>query len=164
MKRMQLSGLTLMVLLLAACSAAPAGPRTSLEVGAEQAGIDSDAGGPAGLADLARSDDQGAVTFVVTPLNLLAPGDTLDFSVSMDTHSVDLGWDLAALSTLRTDTGREVPGLSWPVGGSHHYQGTLSFPAATAGGEALLAGARSLTLTIRGTDIAERVFTWDIAR
>jgi len=71
---------------------------------------------------------------VIIALNLIAPVETLDFDVTMDTHSVDLSWDLAAQSTLATDAGVEVKGLSWPVGNGHHYEGTLSFPLKTADG------------------------------
>ncbi len=115
---------------------------------------------PAGSAQ-SREDAQGAVVFVVTPLDLAA-ADTLDFDVSMNTHSVDVSWDLARQSTLATDTGLSVAGESWPIGGGHHYDGTLSFPARTAAGEALLAGATTLTLTIRDTDVPERVFVWEL--
>jgi hypothetical protein len=76
---------------------------------------------------------------------------------------VDLSWDLAAQSILRTDGGLEVQGTSWPVGNGHHYGGTLEFPARTEAGEALLEGARTLSLVIRDTDVAERVFTWELA-
>jgi hypothetical protein len=111
----------------------------------------------------AQTDTQGAVTFEVTPLNLAAPGATLDFSVSMNTHSVNLGWNLAAQSTLTTDTGRQVLGQTWPVGNGHHYAGTLRFPAQTADGASLVAGAKRLTLAIRDTDVAQRVFVWDLS-
>ena len=114
--------------------------------------------------DLARTDSQGAVEFVVTPLNLTTPGETLDFDVSMNTHSVDVSWNLAAQSVLKTDTGLEVKGLSWPVGSGHHYQGTLTFPAKTAEGKTLLDGATTLTLTLRDTDVPERVFVWELSR
>ena len=110
--------------------------------------------------DLARTDTQGAVEFVVTPLNLNTAGATLDFDVSMNTHSVDLAWDLAAQSVLATDTGREVAGQSWPAGTGHHYEGTLTFPVTAANGEGLLDSATTLTLTIRNTDVPARVFTW----
>jgi len=109
-----------------------------------------------------RTDDQGAVVFVVTPLNLDSPGATLDFEVVMDTHSLDIGWDLASLAVLRTDSGQEVQATAWPIGNGHHYTGTLSFPATAADGEALLDGAAVLTLTIRDTDVPERVFVWDV--
>lgn len=99
----------------------------------------------------------------MTPLNIDPPGASLDFDVSMNTHSVDLAWDLAAQSVLKTDTGLEVVGLSWPVGNGHHYAGTLSFPA-TAEGQPLLDGAATLTLLIRDTDVPERVFTWELSK
>jgi hypothetical protein len=113
---------------------------------------------------LARTDSQGAVDFVVTPVNLTAPGETLDFDVSLNTHSVDVSWDLAAQSVLKTDTGLEMKGLTWPVGGGHHYEGTLTFPAKTADGKALLEGGKTLTLIIRDADAAERVFVWELSR
>lgn len=109
-----------------------------------------------------RTDDQGSVVFQITPLNLASPGETLDFDVSMNTHSVDLGWDLAAQAVLSTDTGVEVQGASWPIGSGHHYGGTLSFPSRTAEGAPVLDGASTLTLVIRDTDVPERVFTWEL--
>lgn len=112
---------------------------------------------------LVRTDAQGAVEFVVEALNLHKPGETLDFRVTMDTHSVDLGWDLAALSTLETDTGLRVGAIEWPVGGGHHYAGTLTFPRLTADGADLLEGAAGVRLIVRDTDVPERVFDWDIA-
>lgn len=114
--------------------------------------------------DLARTDSQGAVEFVVTPLNLSASGATLDFDVSLNTHSVDVSWNLAALSVLKTDTGLEVKGLSWPMGGGHHYQGTLTFPRQTTDGQSLLDGAKKLTLTILEAAAPTRVFEWDLAK
>jgi len=113
---------------------------------------------------VAVSDSQGEVEFVVTPLNLTSPGATIDFQVSMNTHSVDLGWDLAAQSTLTADTGLVANGQTWPVGSSHHYEGILSFPARTLDGKSLVEGSVSLRLVIRDTDVAERVFTWELSR
>jgi hypothetical protein len=107
-----------------------------------------------------RNDEQGSVTFAVAPLNLDAPGETIDFEVTMDTHSVELSWDLAAQSTLTTDAGRQVVGTSWPGGSGHHVVGTLSFPAQTADGDPLLAGANTVTLTIRDAGAAARTFEW----
>jgi len=109
-------------------------------------------------------DTQGAVEFAVTPLNLTTPGETLDFDVALNTHSVDLSWNLAAQSVLATDTGLEVKGLSWPVGGGHHYESILTFPAKTADGKLLLEGAKTLTLTIRDAGAASRVFEWDLSQ
>ncbi len=111
----------------------------------------------------ARSDDQGAVTLVVTPLNLNSPGETLDFDVAMDTHSVDLSMDLATLTMLTTDTGRSVQATGWdaPRGG-HHVQGKLSFPA-SLDGMPLLEGTSKLTLIVRDVDVPQRAFVWELA-
>ena len=112
--------------------------------------------------DLARTDEQGAVALIVTPLNLNKPGQTLDFEVAMNTHSVDLSMDLSALATLTTDTGHTVRATGWdaPKGG-HHVSGRLSFPAGVDGA-LLLKGAKKLTLTLQNVDAPERAFTWDL--
>ncbi len=112
--------------------------------------------------DLARTDEQGAVTVEVTPLDLNNAAQALDFEVAMNTHSVDLGMDLAALATLTTDTGHTARATTWdaPKGG-HHVSGRLSFPA-SADGAPLLKGAKKLTLTLQNLDAPERTFTWDL--
>jgi hypothetical protein len=109
----------------------------------------------------AQTDQQGAVTVVVRPLNLAAPGATLDFEVILDTHSVDLSMNLAELATLTDGSGREVQATLWeaPLGG-HHVSGTLSFPATTTGGDELLAGSSQITLIVRDVGVAERRFVW----
>jgi hypothetical protein len=119
---------------------------------------------PAAAVDDAatRSDDQGAIVVEITPVDLAASGDTLVFTVSLDTHSVDLSMDLAAAAALTTDTGRSVNALSWdaPEGG-HHVSGTLTFPA-SIDGSGVLSGATKLTLTITGLDAPTRTFAWDL--
>ncbi len=109
-----------------------------------------------------RSDNQGAVVVEITPVDLKTSADTLAFDISLNTHSVDLSMNLAAEATLSTDTGRSVNGVSWdaPAGG-HHVAGTLTFPS-SVDGTRLLAGASKVTLTIKGLDAPERVFTWDL--
>lgn len=124
----------------------------------------TDNGATNARSDLARTDAQGSVEFVVTPLNLTSPSETLEFEVVMDTHSVELSWDLAAQSTLVTDTGLEVTGLSWPRGSGHHVEGKLTFPAKTTDGKLLLEGAEILTLTIRDAGVTERVFEWELSQ
>jgi hypothetical protein len=119
--------------------------------------------GPAAAQQLTQTDRQGAVTIAVTPLNLDNPGDTLDFDVALNTHSVDLSMDLAGLAQLATDTGTTAQATRWeaPRGG-HHVDGKLSFTARVDGG-LLLQGARQLTLTIRNVDAPERAFVWELA-
>ena len=115
-----------------------------------------------GNSELARLDEQGAVAFEVTPLNLGTPADTLEFQVSMNTHSVDLSMDLAVLATLSTDTGVSLQALKWDaVPGGHHVSGTLIFPL-TQDGKSILEGASKLTLTIANVDAPSRVFEWQL--
>lgn len=159
--------------LLAGCSPADpspgAGPAaaTRTAVPSATAPAAGAVGPPQGAASLeasaageTRTDEQGAVVFRVTPLDLNGPGDTLDFEIVMNTHSVDVSWDLAQQAILRTDTGLEIPATSWPIGGGHHYGGTLSFPAIDDAGEPILEGVGFLTLVIRDTDVPERIFEW----
>jgi hypothetical protein len=109
-----------------------------------------------------RTDEQGLVVVVVTPNNLGTPAETLEFEVSMSTHSVDLSMDLATLSTLTTDTGVTIPPSIWdaPRGG-HHVSGKLIFPSAQ-NGASILQGATKLTLTITNVDVPTRVFEWEL--
>lgn len=111
-----------------------------------------------------KTDHQGAVTVVARPLHWKAGGETIDFEIAMDTHSVDLSFDLAPLSILTTDTGIRVNALRWQApGGGHHVTGMLSFPA-QVDGKAVLKGISQLTLTIENMDVPERMFTWQLFR
>lgn len=134
-------------------------PATPTQVSPSQPALP--AGGQAiQLAEL--TDSQGAVTVIVKPLDLNSSPDTLSFEVSLDTHSIDLSMDLAALATLTTDTGMSVQAVGWdaPLGG-HHVSGTLSFPASVES-KPILEGASKLTLTIKDVDVPERIFAWDL--
>lgn len=105
-------------------------------------------------------DEQGFVEVTITPLNLNAPDETLDFSVGLNTHSVDLSMDLASLATLEADNGLGVQAVLWDApSGGHHVSGVLSFPT-LVDGEQLLEGASHLTLKIHDVDAPERNFTW----
>jgi len=159
--RAAISSLVLGGALLAACSQATAPTEEPPSAPTRTPPPSATAPGPEALT---RVDSQGAVTIEVTPLNLDAPGPTLDFAVVMETHAVDLSMDLAALATLSTDDGRTVRAEFWdaPLGG-HHVAGTLSFPAETDG-RPILEGARELKLTLRDVDAPERVFAWRLER
>jgi len=113
-------------------------------------------------SELTRMDEQGAIVFEITPLNLGTPADMLEFDVALNTHSVDLSMDLAALSTLSTDTGFTIQAINWDaIPGGHHVSGTLIFPA-TNDGKSILEGVSKLTLTIVNVDAASRVFEWNL--
>ncbi len=115
-------------------------------------------------SDLTRSDEQGAVEFDVTPLNLDKPGDILIFDVSINTHSVDLSMDLTQLAVLSTNDGKTLQAIQWeaPKGG-HHVEGKLSFPAILDGKD-ILAGASEITVTITNVDAPSRIFTWQLVK
>ena len=109
--------------------------------------------------DMERVNKDGAVTIKVKPLNL---GDkeaaTIVFDVTMDTHSVNLNFDLSKLSILRNNNGTGVMPSAWsaPRGG-HHVEGKLIFPAGD------IKDWKSLILVIKNVEgIQERIFTWDL--
>lgn len=106
------------------------------------------------------ADEQGAVSVELTQLNLNEPGETLDFRVGMNTHSVELDMNLAENATLSTDTGLTIAPAKWDApSGGHHVAGTLSF-ASSLNGAAVLEEVTKLTLTLRNIDAPERVFVW----
>lgn len=136
--------------------AADGDPNSPLETVAVQTKDES--GWPDGQSQM---DDQGAIEVEVTPLNLNEPGETLEFEVFLNTHSVDLSMDLAELATLTTDNGQVVQASRWdaPRGG-HHVEGVLTFPA-NIGGSFILADVTRITLTIVDLAAPERVFVWE---
>lgn len=165
MKRFVLPILLTLTFTLAAC--APSQTNTD-QVNPQPASVSTEEStSPSGSqastsADLTRTDQQGAITAIVTPLNLDNSSDQLEFDVALETHSVDLSMDLATLATLTTDTGITVPATLWdaPRGG-HHVAGKLFFPA-TKDGKSILDGVTKLTLTIVNVDAPSRVFEWEL--
>lgn len=172
MKRFALALLLMLILILSACA-----PQTKLDSTqpTSQTGIpviatptDDPALLPTlfpntdGANDMTRMDEQGAVIFEVTPLNLGTPAETLEFDVSMNTHSVDLSMDLAQLATLSTDAGLTVQASKWDaIPGGHHVSGTLIFPS-MQDTKSILEGASKLTLTISNVDATSRIFEWQL--
>ncbi len=158
MKRLILPLLWTLTLILAACAPSQA----STDQTDPQPASVSTKPSQADTGDLTRSDQQGAVTVNVTPLNLNNASDQLEFDVALETHSVDLSMDIATLATLTTDTGISTQATKWdaPRGG-HHVSGKLIFPA-TKDGKSILDGASKLTLTIVNVDAASRVFEWEL--
>jgi len=168
----------LLSLTLVACSKAPASPQAGAgDQSTQSANLENPSPTATELPDPAANnlvslsnfwveevpkiDQQGAVAVEITPININNPGSTLDFQVSLNTHSVDLSMNLASLATLTTDPGHSVQALLWeaPRGG-HHVQGKLSFPA-DADGAPLLEGAHKLTITLKNLDVPERIFVWE---
>lgn len=157
MKRILLPALLTLSLVLSACSATA----TPLQTDPQPASVSTDSSSPSNSSAM-RTDQQGAIIFEITPLNLDSPTDTLEFDVALTTHSIDLSMDLAKLSTLTTDTGVSVESTLWdaPRGG-HHVEGKLIFPA-TKDDKSILEGATKLTLTITNVDAPTRIFEWEL--
>jgi len=106
-----------------------------------------------------KSNNENRVRIDVQPVQL-TPGRPMKFEVRMNTHSADLGQDMAAVSILKDNKGREYKPTAWqgaPPGG-HHRKGILEFPELTE-------DCASITLVIRAIDnVPERTFKWRIEK
>ncbi len=112
--------------------------------------------------ELTRINDEGAVTVEVTPLNLTGTGATLDFQVVLETHSVELDYDLTKIAVLRDDQGNEYTPTAWsgPRGG-HHVSGTLQFDNRSG---IVKPGLKYLELELRGiAQVPSRMFRWELS-
>jgi hypothetical protein len=156
-KRFLVPAFLTLTLILTACSASA----TPLPSGSQPTPVSTESSSPS-VDSATRVDQQGAIVIEITPLNLDAPTDILEFDVVLTTHSIDLSMDLAKLSTLTTDTGVSVDASRWdaPLGG-HHVEGQLIFPA-TEDGMPILEGATKLTITILNVDAPTRIFKWEL--
>lgn len=127
-------------------------------------------GSPPGQTGQAPSPTQrsqgGSVTIDVTWENPKATSASLNFSVVMDTHSVDLdGYDLRQLAVLKNDRGQQVSPQLWDApSGGHHRSGSLTFPAADSSGKPIVGlGVKELQMTIRDVaGVKERTLRWAV--
>ena len=102
-----------------------------------------------------QSDDRGDVIVVVTPI-ILKQRQEAKFDVALDTHSVELSYDLLTVSSLNDDKGNSLKPLSWSGGtGGHHLKGQLVFPP-------LSAKAKSVKLVIAGISGFDWKFIWNL--
>jgi len=112
------------------------------------------------LNGILQSSNAGSVTIDV---EWAGTGEnSITFSVSMDTHSVELdSYNLGELTVLRDDAGNEYLPLSWDaVPGGHHRQGTLTFPLPPTLDQGT---ARYIEMVINDVaGIAQRVLTWQL--
>ena len=158
MKRLIIPILLILTFLISACASVASTPPPSQPqadpVSTESASPEFDSA--------TRMDDQGAIIFEVTPLNLDQTAEALEFNIVLTTHSIDLSMDLAATATLASDTGISVNSTLWdaPRGG-HHVEGKLFFPV-TVDGKSIFDGAAKLTLTITDVDAPTRTFEWEL--
>ena len=101
----------------------------------------------------------------VSPVNLQdVQAKTLNFTIVLDTHSVELAIDFAKTASLQVGDVKVEP-TAWVSASrkGHHIEGVLSFPATDAKGKSLLTGVTTLTLVLQGLpDGKESTFTWDL--
>ena len=109
------------------------------------------------MAFEAKTSNENQVTLNIKPVQLVA-GKPAIFKVRLNTHSVDLGYDMVRVSMLQDSQGREYKAIRWngsPPGG-HHRSGTLEFPE-------LKGSPKSVKLVIKGVaGVPERTFEWTI--
>ena len=159
MKRYVILGM-LSLVLLAGCGRQPATANDNPGNAFTATPPASDAGShQSAPAFPARVSDAGRVVIEVRPLNLDRPEDTLHFQVAMNTHSVELNYDLTRLAVLRTDRGDEVTPVLWDgARGGHHVNGTLYFPAMD------MKDVQWTELVIRDVaGVPERTFRWELS-
>ncbi len=106
----------------------------------------------------AQTSNEGQVEVTVTPGDLSGNAKTWDFTVSLNTHSVELAEDLAQSAVLDDGQGNWIKPIVWngdPPGG-HHREGVLSF-------EPVSPRPSTIKLEIRGVGGVEvRTFEWQL--
>ena len=105
----------------------------------------------------AKESDRNRVVVEVEPVDFTL-GQPARFSVSLNTHSVALDFDIQKIAVLADDKGNTFAPTAWdgsPAGG-HHRSGTLTFPA-------LGSDTQSIKLTLKGiAQVPEWVFEWSL--
>jgi YHS domain-containing protein len=105
----------------------------------------------------AKTDDQKRVKVKVTPQDIRF-GEPIKFKIVFDTHSVDLSFDPAAITSLEFGHGVVVRPDKWEgaAPGGHHREGVLIF-------NSIPNDAKSLKLTLRNVaGVPERTFVWNL--
>ncbi len=155
-KRAIISSIALFAIASLMVGVLPGIPQTTSAQTSLLEGEPSEAKAPS-LNLLKQTSSQNNVTVDVTPSNFRF-GKEVEFEVSLNTHSVDLGFDLTQISTLSDNLGNNYAPVAWngsPPGG-HHRNGTLTFPK-------LDENAESMVLVMKGiADVPERKFEWSL--
>jgi len=105
-----------------------------------------------------RRNDAGRVVIDVQPQKLDDDQETWEFAVALNTHSVNLDFDMTEVSVLRCDQDQEYTPTVWEGSGpgGHHRSGVLKFAA-------LDHSTSFVEIVIRHVaEVPERVFRWDV--
>lgn len=106
---------------------------------------------------ISQENDGGNVKIIITPKTLTV-GEKPSFDVVFETHSVDLNFDVAQISSLVDDNGNIYSNPNWNGSGpgGHHRSGTLSF-------DSILTQTAYVELIIKNVaGVAERKFKWNL--
>lgn len=109
------------------------------------------------IAFEAKSNNENQVRVDVKPIQLVA-GKPAIFKVRLNTHAVNLDYDMVKICVLRDGQGKEYKAVKWkgsPPGG-HHRSGILEFSE-------LEGNPQSVRLVIKGmAGVPERSFDWKV--
>lgn len=81
----------------------------------------------------AKINEEGSVKVKITPMDVSPVSSTWKFNIVLDTHSVELDYDLIKTVSLFDERGKEYKPVSWEGAGpgGHHRDGSLIFNAVT---------------------------------
>ena len=105
----------------------------------------------------ARTNDENAVRVDVKPVQLES-GKPAIFQISLNTHSVDLSYDMVQASSLQDGQGKVYQAKDWKGSspGGHHRRGVLEFPE-------IKGNPQTIKLILRGVaDVPTRIFEWKL--
>ena len=105
-----------------------------------------------------QTNQTDGVSISVKPTDVSAESKSWRFQVALNTHSGNLGDDLARSASLVDAAGKQYPALGWdgdPAGG-HHRKGVLRFKALSPRPEAI-----ELRI-LRLGEASPRVFRWNL--
>ena len=103
----------------------------------------------------AKTVEGGSVTISTKPKSL-GPNQPWEFEIWMNTHSVDLNYDMLKSVVLRDDLEKEYAPITWDGEGSggHHRSGIIKFAPLTS---------KAIKLIVKNVaGVPERVFEWNI--
>jgi len=99
--------------------------------------------------------DMGAVKVEVIPKRVESGSEAL-FTLNLNTHSVDLGYNYTKIIKLTDDKGNQYYPIKWTgSSGGHHLSGEISFGKINK-------GVRKLILTISGIDNKTAEFVFEL--
>ncbi len=106
----------------------------------------------------AKTNEEGPVKVDVTPLDVSQNSKLWKFNIVLDTHTVELDYDLTKAVSLFDEQGKEYKAVNWegPGPGGHHIEGNLIFNTITS-----LPKEIEIRILKVG-DVAIRSFIWQL--